>query len=151
MTSYLFFQKSARRHDRLARSREERRGKESRSTLRSLRGNQGWPRRVNWVTISSVDISGGESHGHETAGRPAAGGILASAARNVPHPVGARGRGAARLRDHEGCGSAFRGHRPAGAGDALWIAEAAAGGGPRGGKWRARRPGEGRQIGRAHV
>src|SRR6266566_9908496 len=46
---------------------------------------------------SSRKSSGG-SHGHETAGRPAAGGILASAARHVPHPGRTRGRGAARLR-----------------------------------------------------
>src|SRR5439155_9633168 len=61
-------------------------------------------------------------------------------------PARARGRGAARLRDHEGCGSAFRGQRAAGAGDALWSAEAAARGGPRGRRWRAGRPGAGRRA-----
>src|SRR5712691_2256629 len=109
-------------------------------------GNQGWPRRVIWATISSLAIAQGGSHGHETARRPAARGILAAAARNVPHPVGARGRGAARLRDHEECDSALRGQRAVGAGDALWIAEAAAGGAPSGRRWRAGRPGAGRRA-----
>src|SRR3989442_1302915 len=88
----------------------------------------------------------GGSHSQETTGRPAAGGILAAAPRNVPHPPRARGRRAARLRDHERCGGAIRGHRAAGAGDALWIAQAAAGGGPRRRRWRAVRPGAGRRA-----
>src|SRR2546426_2147837 len=88
----------------------------------------------------------GGSHSQETTGRPAAGDILAAAPRNVPHPPRARGRGTARLRDHERCGSAIRGHRAAGAGDALWRAEATAGGGAGGGKQRARGPGKGRRA-----
>src|SRR5438093_6916057 len=86
------------------------------------------------------------AHGHETPGRPAAGSLPAAAARNVPHPTGARGRGAARLRHHERRGRAFGGQRAAGAGDALWIAEAAAAGGPRGRRRRAGRPGAGRRA-----
>src|SRR5258705_589001 len=78
------------------------------------------------------------SYGLETPSRPTARGIPAAATRDVPHPGRARGRGAARLRDHE--------ERGAGAGDALWVAQAAARGGPRGGRWgvggpRARRRG----------
>src|SRR6266511_3301735 len=83
-----------------------------------------------------VDIT--YSHGHETPSRPTARSILAAAARDVPHPRRARGRGAARLRDHEGRGP--------GAGDAVWIAEAAAGGGPRRRRWRAGGPGAGRRA-----
>src|SRR5206468_4545865 len=73
-------------------------------------------------------------------------GISASASRDVPHPTRPCGWGAARLRNHEGCGSTLRGHRAAGAGDPLWSVETAAGNGPGNGKWRAGRPGEGRRA-----
>src|SRR5882762_2120124 len=102
--------------------------------------------RVSIYRCVIVRKSAGGSHSQETTRRPAARGIPASAARHVPHPPRARGRGTARLRDHEGCGGALRGHRAAGAGDALWIAESAAGGGPRRRRSRARRPGAGRRA-----
>src|SRR6266850_2943728 len=102
--------------------------------------------RVSIYRCVIVRKSAGGSHSQETTRRPPARGIPASAARHVPYPARARGRGAARLRDHEGCGGALRGHGAAGAGDALWIAEAAAGGGPRRRRCRAGRPGAGRRA-----